>query len=97
MLLYKSTVFVLYLVFRYLIVTLKSERYKLPLPRPKRAPAVCEDTTLTTVSTELATTILNNIDWYENASYSNAKRSYNRTKSARLRTPFVPHFVLIGP
>ena len=43
MLLYKGTVFVLDLVFCYLFVTLKSERYKLSVPRPKRAPAVRED------------------------------------------------------
>ena len=92
MLLYKSTVFVLDLVFRYLIVTLKSERYRLPLPRPQRVPAVREDTTLTTISTKFATTTLNNTDWYEDVSYSNARRSYNRTRFARIRTPFATQF-----
>ena len=87
-----KTVFVLDLVFCYLIVTLKSERYKLPLPRSERAPTVREDTTLTTITTEFATTTLNNIDWYRNASYTNARRSYNRTRFARIHTPFATHF-----
>ena len=92
MLLYESTVFVLDAVFCYLIVKFKSERYKLPIPRPKRVPAVREDTTLTTISTEFATTTLNNTDWYGDVSYSNARRCYNRTRFARIRTPFATQF-----
>ena len=37
-------------------------RYKLSLPRPRRTPAVREDTTLTTITTEFTTTTLNNLD-----------------------------------
>ena len=92
MLFYKSTVFVLDLVFCHLIVTLKSERYKLPLPRPKRAPAVREDPEPPYYNIyevhDYHIYILDNVDYYRNASYSNARRSYNCPRFARICTSF---------
>ena len=68
MLLYKGNVFVLDLVFCYLIVTLKSERYKLPFPRPERAPVVREDSEPPYYNIyevrDYRTYILDNVDYY---------------------------------
>ena len=76
---------------------LKSERYKLPLPRPKRAPAVREDTTLTTPSTDFATTILNDIDKY----WTLPTLTLDALTIAQDSLAFALHsqdsFVLIGP
>ena len=87
MLLYKRTVFVLDIVFCYLILRLKSESYKLPHPRPKRVPEVREDSYRPNYNIyeirDYRTYILDNVDYYRNASYSNARRSYNRSRFAR--------------
>ena len=76
----------------YVILMLKSDRYKLPLPRPKRAPAVREDPEPPYYNIyevrDYRTYILDNVDYYRNTSYSNIRRSYNRTRFARFCTPF---------